>query len=159
MKKSIIAILLVLSGQSFAASTGANIQVQATLNPTCSISSQNLSFGLIGVSSGNVTSASANLSLKCSNKLAYTVGISSGLYGNSTMKGSSKGDSINYALCKQTGYSISGTMVNCNNSWISSTLTGTGNGTNQSYQMTGYILNGFYTPDNYSDSVTATIWY
>lgn len=159
MKNLILAVLLMLIGQSFGASTGTNIQVQATLNPTCSISSQNLAFGLIGVSSGNVTSTSANLSLKCSNKLAYTVGISSGLYGNSTMKGSSKGDFVNYALCKQTGYSITGTTINCNSSWISSTLTGTGNGTNQSYQMTGYILNGFYTPDNYSDTVTATIWY
>lgn len=159
MKKIISTILLMLCGQCFAASTGTNIQVQATLNPTCSISSQNLAFGVIGVSSGNVTTTSANLSLKCSNKLAYTVGISSGLYGNSTMKGSSKGDFINYALCQQTGYSISGTIVNCNRSWISSTLTGTGNGTNQSYQMTGYVLNGFYTPDSYSDTVTATIWY
>lgn len=162
MKKLFSIILLALSlssMQSQAATTGTNIQVTATLSATCSISATNVGFGNIGTSTNNVTSTSSSIVVKCSNKLPYTVGLSSGNQGNNTIKGANKFETIPYALCQQAGWSLNGSNIVCTKSWITATLTGTGNGTNQNYTVYGYVLNGYYTPDSYTDNVTTTIWY
>ena len=159
--KKIIALLLALGiSQVYAAATNTSIQVTATLSSTCSISATNVSFSTIGIATGNATSSNSSLVVKCSNKLPYTVGFSSGNQGNNTMKGSNKSDTIPYTMCQQAGWSLNGSNLVCNNkSWITSTMTGTGNGTTQSYTVYGYVSNGYYTPDNYTDTVTTTIWY
>lgn len=159
--KKLFALLVFSLGlnQVQAAATNANIQVTATLSATCSINATNVAFSNIGTVANNVTSTTSNIQIKCSNKLPYTVGLSSGNQGNNSMKGSSRSDTIPYALCQQSGWSLNGTNVVCSKSWITSTMTGTGNGTNQNYTVYGYVLNGYYTPDSYSDNVTTTIWY
>ena len=160
--KKIIALLLfaLCMSQVYAAATSTSIQVTATLSSTCSISASNISFATIGITTSNVTSSNSSLVVKCSNKLPYTIGFSSGNQGNNTMKGTNKNETIPYAMCQQEGWSLNGSNLICNNkSWITSTMTGTGNGINQSYTVYGYVANGYYTPDNYTDSVTTTIWY
>lgn len=160
MKKILAALCLALiSSHSYAGMTSTSIQVTATLNPTCAITSAKIDFGLIGIVTSNATSSNSNLSVKCSNQLAYTIIFSGGNQGNNTMKGSDKGEFIPYALCQAEGWRLSGSSIACTKTWINTALTGMGNGKLQSYTVYAYVLNGFYTPDNYSDTVTASISY
>lgn len=142
-----------------AAVTNTTIQVTATLNPTCEITSAKIDFGLIGIVTNNATSSNSNLSVKCSNQLAYTIAFSGGNQGNNTMKGSQKGEQIPYALCRAAGWKLSGANIACTSPWVNTNVNGLGNGKTQAYTVYAYVLNGFYTPDNYSDSVVASITY
>lgn len=54
-----------------------NFTVDASVDRTCSVSTQNINFGTAGFLTTTKT-ASGNLSVKCSNQLAYEVGLSSG---------------------------------------------------------------------------------
>lgn len=160
MKKLLTTLFLAsLFANTQAAVTNTSIKVTATLNPTCEITSAKVDFGLIGIITNNATSSNSNLSVKCSNQLAYTIAFSGGNQGNNTMKGSQKGEQIPYALCKAEGWKLSGANIACTNTWINTAVNGMGNGKTQNYTVYAYVLNGFYTPDNYSDAVTASITY
>lgn len=160
MKKIFTAVFLAcLFSNAQAAITNTSIKVTATLNPTCEITSAKVDFGTIGIITNNATEGNSNLTVKCSNQLSYTIAFSGGNQGNNTMKGREKSEEIPYALCKAQGWKLNGANIDCTDTWVNSAVNGMGNGKTQTYIVYAYVLNGFYTPDNYSDAVTASITY
>jgi spore coat protein U-like protein len=67
---------------SYAAGTSANTQATASISSVCTISAQNLSFGNL-VLPLSAQSASTSMSVLCSNKSSYTIGLTyGGIYGS-----------------------------------------------------------------------------
>jgi spore coat protein U-like protein len=84
-----LTVLCSIPQASFAGSTSASTQANATLAATCTISAQNLSFGNL-VLPVSAQSASTSMSVLCSKNHAYTIGLAyGGVYGQG---GSNSGD-------------------------------------------------------------------
>jgi spore coat protein U-like protein len=142
----------------------------ATLASFCSMTAQPINFGNVAGPTNNQYSSQSNVSVLCTKNSSYTITLNLGVntQGQTTrnMIGAKSGQILNYMICRTP--SMSGTWgVNdqCAQPWFSIgatnyyTVTGTGTGTSQSYPMYGVVQTGYYTPDNYSDTITATINY
>lgn len=147
-----------------------NIQTTATLASTCQINSTNIDFGNIG---GNATlhmSSAGAVNVLCSNKTSYTIRLNSGINNGSAttryLVGSATGDKVVYAICKTASWSMADLVGGqCSSGpWYTQggndyPVTGVGTGATQSYPSYGFIESGYYSPDTYSDLITATITY
>ena len=159
IKKSLQALCLtlgILATQSFAAST-ANVQANATLASSCTISFGDFNFGTI-TPGQNVAGISNNLDMLCSNNLPFNMNITFS-HGTSYMTGSKSSDQLHYLIFSfNTGAVYDGTT--------DTTLSVSGTGAHIIFPMTTYILNDsnkyvapYITPDNYSDTAQVVITY
>lgn len=82
-KATVLALLcLGLSPASYAAGVSANAQATASISSVCTISAQSLSFGNL-VLPLSAQSASTSMTVLCSNKSSYTIGLTyGGIYGS-----------------------------------------------------------------------------
>lgn len=165
MKQKIKAILastlvVAVSGPAFAGTATANLQITATVNPTCTLSAANLD---IGAFTPNATAGTlgtgGTISALCSHTLPYTIllGTGSGTYAQRTMTGTSGNtDKLNYKLYSNESPST----VWGDGSAGTTTVASTGTGSTQYHQVNIDVpMNQFIKPDNYSDSVTITVNY
>lgn len=166
----------------------ANAKTTATLASVCTISAQNVNFGQISLPVSAQTSTSS-MSVQCTKGSTYTISLAyGGVYGTGSsgtfeasscyglqfpppscfysysnyynygkMSGAASGDSIAYSI--QVPNNPSQVWNTGNYSYSS-----TGTGSNQSISIIANLVpsqttNQFPTPDNYSDTVTATITY
>lgn len=117
-----LTVLCNIPEASFAGTSSASTQANATLAATCTISAQNLSFGNL-VLPISAQSASTSMSVLCSKNHAYTIGLAyGGVYGQGgvtsgdywTTGGGSGGcsrTSCNYSIT-YTEFNSTGTQIN-----------------------------------------------
>lgn len=146
------ALAFLLASNSFAdTNSTATQKATATLNSSCVISVIDIDFGEIAkTGSSRVPSSTGNISLNCSNKLAYKITLNIGVNatGNSPMMiGNISGEKINYGICR---YSYSSGLSNptCGpdtKGWLNPIsnpvygfITGTGNGIQQNIPIYGF---------------------
>ena len=131
-----------------------SFSVTATIQATCNISASAVAFGTYA---GAVVTASANLSVQCTNSTTYTIGLSAGTTSGATVTNrlltGPSGRTLAYAIFSDSGHTVN---------WgsTSNTLSGTGTGAVQTVPVYGRISASQYvTPGSYTDTITATITY
>jgi spore coat protein U-like protein len=148
---------------SHAGTITASSKASATLAANCTISVSNFSLGNITASSTsdttNYVSASGNITATCSKGISYQIFMNNGSYGTTgrNMKGTSKGDLIPYMICRVN--SVIGSQCSDDYWGLDSahSLQSIGTGSVQTLPAYIFYKKGFYTPDNYSDTMTATL--
>lgn len=147
-------VLLTLSN-AHAGNATASTQATATLSASCNLSINDMAFGQI--TPGLSATATSTVSVNCTKSSNYAIDFAYGNVGGSHLVGQNHGDDLPYIVeILQTG------------SYLTiSQITGIGTGQNQSYGLQGFILNAedesaqhivpYITPDNYTDTITATM--
>lgn len=146
-----------------AGSASGSFQVNATVVSACSVTGSLLNFGtsLDPVASAVPVDATSTLTVQCTNTTPYAVSLNAGLnaggasvFGSRSMK--SGAHLLGYQLYLDSGRAT----VWGDGTASSSTVSGTGTGSNQSITVYGRLptLSGA-VPGAYSDTVTITISY
>ena len=148
-------IAVFLSVSSYAGNTTANTQASASLIGVCELAVTDMPFGKI--TPGQNAEANSTVSVNCTQTSNYTIDFAYGNAGGSHLEGQVSGDWLPYIVqILQTGSYL--TISN---------ITGAGTGQVQNYGLKGYILQAedqaaphivpYVTPDNYNDTITATV--
>lgn len=108
--KSLLALAAVaaFASPALAASQTANVEVTATVQNSCTLSAENIAFGVVPMPSNGVATASGNLNVACTTALPYNVFIGAGQPASATHKlthtnGSTK---ITYGLYVDGAYTV-----------------------------------------------------
>jgi spore coat protein U-like protein len=129
--------------------------VTATVTSQCSVSASTLDFGTVGLLLANTDNTSA-LTVQCASGVAYQVGLDNGQHAaGNTRRLQGPGGLISYELYRNsTRTQRWGTTLNTD------TVTGSGNGSNQSITVYGRVPNQT-TPSagTYNDTITVTVTY
>lgn len=151
-----VAALGLSSPRAQAATATTSFTVSATVQATCLISANNLSFGTY---TGTQATANSTINVTCTKTTPYNVGLNAGTASGATvttrqMQGPS-GALLNYGLYQDAAYTN-----NWGNTVGTDTVAGTGNGTQQTLTVYGQLPAGQYvTPGAYTDTITATVSY
>ena len=141
-----------------AATATTTFSVSVTLAATCTINSASaLSFGNQGILATNVDQTSA-IQVTCTNTTPYNIGLDAGTGSGATVGArlmTASGATVTYSLYQDSAHSnVWGNTIGTN------TVTGTGNGTGQSYTVYGRIPpQTTPAPGTYTDTVTVTVTY
>lgn len=129
--------------------------VTATPQPTCTISTADLDFGVKGVLNTAITGQSS-IGITCTQGASWSVVLDGGTTGNTAARSmaSPAGDTVSYNLYRDAARtSVWGTTT-------TSQATGTGTGTSQSLPVYGTVpVQSTPKPGAYSDRIVATIRY
>jgi spore coat protein U-like protein len=132
--------------------------VNANVINNCNISATNVAFGSAGVLSSQLRATGA-ISAQCTNGDAFKIALNGGASGNvgaRAMQRSGGPGAVNYQLYLDSGYSSAwgdGTGG-------TATVAGTGTGAQQSFTVYGQVsAQSTPAPGNYSDTITATIYF
>lgn len=168
----IVVLTTSLIQEAHAGTNTASTKATATLGSNCSISATGINFGSItqnGSSQQLWAPSQGSLSILCTNKTTYKIALNMGVNSANDARylvGDNSGQQVVYTICQSA--SFSGTLGNgggCALTWRTSSSgvniqkTGTGNGTMQTIPMYGIVNTGYYIPDTYSDTITATLTY
>jgi spore coat protein U-like protein len=154
----VLAAGCLLQSAEAATTTTTTFQVSVTLTATCTINSAGaLNFGpSVGILNANVDQSSA-IQVTCSNSTPYTIGLDAGQGSGATVatrKLTGGSVTINYTLYSDSSHSVV---------WgngPSDLVSGTGNGTSQSYTVFGRIpTQTTPAPGTYVDTITVTVSY
>lgn len=160
-KKIFIMSLFLASIQAYAGTVQNNMTTNATLNPTCSLSINNVAFGNFTPSATGGIKSPLTGTIICTKTTAPTLSINAGNSGdtlNRYMVGTGPNtDVLKYRI--NAGSNYSSPSIGDSTGGITITFDpSTNNVWNFSYNV--WILNNqFITPDNYSDTLTATVTY
>ena len=164
IKKSLLALSLgTVSALSYAATSTANFQVSATVNPTCTISASNIAFGAFTPSAAGTNVTTGTLDVLCTNNTPWNIKLSEGTTAGATfaqrlMAGATNGntDTLKYNLSTTNNYS----GLWGDGSPGTTAVNGTGAGTNRAVTVYALMpLNQYAQPDNYTDNITVTLTY
>ena len=161
-KLAIALTILTTSNTVLAANTTttANFQSSATLNSSCQVSSNPLSFGTFTTSTNEVE-GSTTMKLRCSKGIIASIGISggnSGYYYSRHMVGNAgNNDQLKYNIYNsQDDIWGEGSTIDYNNQFGDEYKTGV----EQTIPIVGRIeASQYIKPDTYTDSLTITIQY
>lgn len=147
----------------------ATFQVLMTITKGCTVTAgSNLSLGSVDATVAVNTSGTTNISVACSNKTAYNVALqSTNNSGSNAGLGTLKGTGANTDTLTYQLYSNAGLSTVWGNNGVTASATGngvagTGNGTAQSIGVWAKVTAAapaLVTPDNYSDTVTVSVFY
>lgn len=169
--KTIIGLSICLTSfltfNAHAGSTTATTQASALLAKTCTINTGNINFGNLAQhgSSPSLVWATGNVQTLCSKNVSYSIVLS---YGNNVdsynyrrLIGASSSTFIQYTLCQsQSAGGVFGTSGGCSVAWRPGyPLNSTGTGVSQNFTIYALTQTGYYNPDNYSDTIVATLTY
>lgn len=134
-----------------------SFNVTANVPTTCSIATNDLNFGTVGVLAAN-TDASTALSPVCTNGTAYNVGLNGGLSGatDPTQRKMTQGPQfVTYGLYRDSARSLPwGNTIGTN------TLSGIGTGFSQTLTVFGRIPpQTTPSPGTYNDTIVVTLTY
>jgi len=155
------ALLIILSatGSAHAGQATTTFNVTATVLTNCTVSASNLAFGSYTASATSPTNMGTNLSVTCTNGLAYTVNLNGGnTPGTVAARQMSDGNShvLHYQLYTTNGYS----SIFGDGTSGSVTVSGTGSGAAQSIPVYGKIPVAQYVPaGSYSDTISVSVNY
>ncbi len=132
-----------------------HFNLTVVVQAACTISANPLSFGTY---SGAVRDSTTTLSVTCTDTTAYDVGLNAGTAAAATvtnrMMTGPDGALLHYSLYSNSAYSTN--WGNSAGSWVS----GTGTGNTQTLTVYGQVpANQTPTPGNYTDTITATVYY
>ncbi|WP_417675606.1 spore coat U domain-containing protein [Pseudodonghicola sp.] len=152
-------IMLLVPQQEAAADTAtATFGVQITIQADCQVTStQTLDFGTQGVLTAAVN-GTTDLEVTCTNGTGYSIGLNEGQStGGSTttrkMQASASGPYVDYTL-----FSDASRTVNWGNTPGSDVVTGTGDGTGQTYTVYGQVpIQTTPAAGTYTDTITVTV--
>lgn len=146
-------LLCGLTTPLWAASGTSSFDVSIQVLATCSISASNMTFSSITTGTTSNTDATSSLTVNCSNGTPYTIALGNGNNYSGGRRMTNGTTNINYYL-----YSDSGRSTQWNSA---STQTGTGSGSDQSFNIYGRIPSGQSVPFTgaYSDTIIATVTY
>ncbi len=146
-------LLCGLTTPLWAASGTSSFDVSIQVLATCSISASNMTFSNITTGTTSNTDATSSLTVNCSNGTPYTIALGNGNNYSGGRRMTNGTTNINYYL-----YSDSGRSTQWNSA---STQTGTGSGSDQSFNIYGRIPPGQSAPFTgaYSDTIIATVTY
>lgn len=150
-------IIILMSRPVFAATTTANLPINATVAADCIFG--NITSVNFGNYTGVQNDATGSLEVNCTNGTTYSISLGPGTFAGATtttrrMTGAPSG-SLTYAL-----YQNIGRTTNWGNTIPTDTVAGTGTGVIQPYTVYGRIVAGL-TPaaGSYNDTVLITITY
>lgn len=138
------------------------------LASACSISSSSIAFGDLTATGSPATNwATGTISAKCTRNTAYNIQLNYGLSVDSNnyrrMTGVNAGEKILYTVCqtKASSGSVWGIDSGCVVPWRGSSfpLYSSGTGNTQTFTMYAMTQTNYYRPDNYTDTMTATLVY
>jgi spore coat protein U-like protein len=147
---------LALGGSEASAATAATtMAVSVTVQATCTVSASALTFGTY---TSTVLNGLTTVSVTCTNTSPYNILLDQGGGTGATVaarKMSNGGQTLTYSLYSDTNHTLVwGATIGSN------TVTGTGNGAAQSYNVYGQIPAGQApTPGVYSDTVNVQVSY
>ncbi|WP_455923445.1 Csu type fimbrial protein [Pseudomonas putida] len=156
---ALIGLGVAFSGAANASTATANMSVSATVVATCSVSAGSLAFGSY---SGTAVTASADLSVTCTNDAPYTIAMDAGTGTDATTSArllTSSSDStstLSYGLYQDSSYATS-----WGNTTGTDTLAGTGTGAAQTIGVYGKIAASQLSAStgSYADTVVVTVNY
>jgi spore coat protein U-like protein len=131
----------------------APFSVQANITKNCTVITQSVDFGSVGLLAANVD-ANGQVRVTCTLSTGYSVGLSVGSFTPTTRRMLKGSEFITYGLYQDSGRSqgwgdTAGTMP-----------TGTGSGLTQNYTVYGRVQpQATPSAGNYSDTLTVTITY
>lgn len=145
-----------VSGSGFPTASN-HFNVNANVAKACNIAASSLNFG---VYAGALLNSTSTISITCTTKTTYDVGLDAGISSGATVTNRSMTGPNSYLL----GYNLfrdSNYTLNWGNTAGSDTVSGTGTGIVQSLTVYGQVPAGQtgQPPGNYSDTITATITY
>jgi len=153
-----LVMLLVPQQQAAADTATATFGVQITIQADCQVTStQTLDFGTHGVLTAAVN-GTADLEVTCTNGTGYSIGLNAGQSTGGTtttrkMQASASGPYIDYKL-----YSDTSRTVNWGDTIGTDVVTGTGDGTGQTYTVYGQVpIQTTPAAGTYTDTVTITV--
>lgn len=132
--------LIAATTGALASSVNTSFQVQATVNPQCSISAVNLTFPTVDPLSSQ-TDGATTVTVKCTKNSPYTVGLNAGTTTGSTIAQrlmANGADTMDYNLYTDIGRTS--VWGNSAGSWVSGT--GAGMGTAQVLNVYGRVAAG-----------------
>lgn len=146
--------LIVAQSTAQAQTSTQNFNVTATVQATCVVFTNNLSFGTYVPTA--LKDGSAELAVTCTNTTPYNVRLSAGGSGNiaaRTMAGTAPVATLGYNLYRDAGRAqVWGVTDNTD------TVSGTGTGGSVNITIYGRIPAGQYVPpQGYTDTITATV--
>lgn len=159
--------LLFISPLSFAGTTTGATKATATLSKTCKISSQDISFGTLALSTTNFGYYSnGNVAVQCTKGTAYSIQITfhtpatgAYIYNGNALTGYMTGANTGAVI----PYSIQPHPIDNSSTW--GAISDVGNGLVQNHteygeiQLNSFGVSAFPTADNYSDIAIATLTY
>lgn len=178
--KTTLVAAAVLAAGGFVASAGAatspataTFQVLMKINKSCSVTAgagSNIQIGLVGgVDAGSAVGSSGtnSFSVTCSNKTSYNIGLQSTNNASTAGVGTLKGTGANTDTLTYQLNSVSATGPVWGNNGVSAGAVGngvggTGTGASQSYPVFASVTSAspaLVTPDNYSDTVTVSVYF
>lgn len=146
----------VSAGTAEAATTSSTFNVTATVQATCTVSANNLAFG---VYTGTLVTGTSSVSVTCTNTTAYQVGLNAGTASGATVTtrqmGGPSAALLNYAL-----YRDAARTQNWGNTAGTDTISGTGDGNARAITVYGTVPAGqLVAPGAYSDTIVVTVTY
>jgi spore coat protein U-like protein len=153
------AMFCVPIGPAVAATAIGSFNVTIVITSECKVqSTSTVDFGSEGVIDANVDAA-GSIGVQCTKSTAYNVGLSAGTGAGATVaarKMTGPGsDTVTYSLYRDAGRSqVWGTTIGTD------TVSGTGDGTSQSYPVYGRVqAQTTPAPGTYTDTITVTVTY
>lgn len=148
----------------------ATFQVLMTISKGCTVTAgatSNIALGTVDATVAVGTSGTNTIAVACSNKTAYNVALQSANNASNAGLGTLKGTGTNTDTLTYQLYSNAGLTNVWGNNGVTATATGngvagTGSGTTQSIGVWAKVTAAtptFVTPDNYSDTVTVSVYY
>ena len=162
LKAVVVCSAALVCSASWSATASTTFQVTATVLSSCTVAGTTLNFGsnIDPIAATVPLDSTSTLTVACSNTTPYTVALSAGANAggatNFTSRAIKNGTStLGYQL-----YTDSARTTVWGNGTSSSTVPGTGSGSNQSLSIYGRLpsLTGAI-PGSYTDTVTVTITY
>ena len=156
-----LALLFSLNVSSAGAATKmANFNVTATVGASCKISAVDLAFGSYDPSSATPLDQTTTVTVKCTKTTPWEIGLSAGGVGTYIDHREMTGtllDKLNYNLYTDSGRTAVWGPVG---GGFGSTVSGTGNGSDQSQIVYGRMpIDQYVTADSYTDIIVATVSY
>jgi len=132
--------------------------ISATVLSSCGVTALPLAFGTYSPTQATATTATTTVAVTCTNGTPYNVGLNAGTGTGATVttrKMTSGGNTLNYSLYSDSGYStVWGSTIGTN------TVTGTGSGLAQTINVYGSITALQAVPaGSYTDTITVSLTY
>lgn len=150
-----------VAAPALADTASAPLLVTATVVKSCELSTTPVAFGTVTPALVGVADATGSVDVVCTKNTPYTVTLDTGLNSSSFAARNMNGAVGNADLLAYNLYTTAArTTVLGDSTAGTGTFAGAGTGAVVSYPVYGRLSrNQFVTPDNYQDSVTATVTY
>lgn len=164
-KKIFLLSFIIFTSNSFAGNNSSLFKSTSTLSSSCTVSVGNVNIADLNGTAKDVWTTGSIQTL-CTRQTNISIQLSLGnnvdSYNYRQMTGSISGDKIKYTICQTKSANTvgwGGPSAGCTSPFRGSSypLNTSGTGFLQNFNFYLLTQSGFYTPDNYSDTIVTTI--